>query len=250
MRTLYPTGWLRLFILGVILVFLAGCASMIPKLQLPPQEINLNIRAVDAVKVEEEVEKDHIAKSMVIPNEEGALSNLSFLCKNMAYIKIWGGLTVYDAQNLWNDIVILTEKHGVTEIHLFINSPGGDAFAGLALADEIQRAHNRGCKLIAHASGIVASAAVPVFAMCSERIASQDTVFMVHEAALWKYLAQEKVKDLKAQVKMMEILQKKYIGKLVQRSNLSFEEWAEKESKISYFTAQEAKEWGLVDKIE
>jgi len=236
-----------ILILGVILIF--ACAPTLQRIPSPPQEVNLNIKTSQG-EIEKDEEPDKIRRSMTVPNPEGSLSGLSFLCKGKGYATLWGGLTSYDAKNIWNDIVIMTAVHQITEIHLFINSPGGDAFSGLALADEITRAQNNGCKIIAHASGLVASAAVPIFAVCSERIAGEGTIFMVHEASVWKLFAQEQAKDLKAQVAMIEILEKKYIGQLVKHSKLSFDEWYNKQIQISYFTAEQAKEWGLVDRIE
>ena len=71
--------------------------------------------------------------------------------------------------------------------NLFIISPGGDAFSGLALADQIERVERKGFRVTAHASCIIASAAVPAFAVCDKRLAAPGTIFMVHEATLWKY---------------------------------------------------------------
>lgn len=206
---------------------------------------------VSSLSFAQDSSKDYeVMKSMSIPYEEGHLSDLSFTCEGKAYIKIFLGITTYDAQNFWNDIIVLTQKHKIFDIHIFINSPGGSVTAGLAIADQITKARNFGCKVTAHASGIVASAAVPIFAACDVRIAGEGTVFMVHEASLWKYLAEEKVKDLRAQVAMMELLEKNYIGKLVRHSKLTYDEWKAMEGQISYFTAEEAKRYGIVDIVE
>jgi len=235
-----------LFILAVILVFF-GCASMMPKLQLPPQEINLNIKGVDTVKVEEE--GDGIARSMKVQNKEGALSNLSFILGDRAYITIYGGLSVHDVLSAWKDLRIF--KHiGLFDVYMFINSPGGGAFDGLALANHIMTAQAEGFQITAYASGIIASAAVPVFAVCDERIAAPGTIFMVHETTLWKLYAQEKTKDLESQLTMMKLLQTSYLKTLADHSFLTIEEWKEKEGKTTWFSAEKAKSWGLVDRIE
>jgi len=195
-------------------------------------------------------DSNEVKKSMQVPYEEGSLSALSFVYANKAYIKLFSVLTVYDAQSLWNDMVIITEKYHITDIHIFISSPGGSAFAGLSLADQILAMKKIGCHITAHASGIIASAAVPVFAVCDHRIAGEDTFFMVHEASIWKLFAEEKVKDLEAQLAMMKLLEKSYINKLVKHSKLSFDEWKAMEGKTSYFTAEQAKEYGIVDEID
>jgi ATP-dependent Clp protease protease subunit len=166
-----------------------------------------------------------------------------------AIATIWSGISTSDVKNFWNDIQVLKSK-GITKLDVWINSPGGDAFQGLALADEIQAAQDQGLVITAYASGIVASAAVPIFAVCSFRYAKPSTIFMVHEAALWKWPGRETQSDIASQGKMMELLQRTYLNLLVSRSNLSFEEWQLLEAKTSWFGAKEALKYGLIDGIK
>ena len=254
MRTLsWPDGWWpKLFLLGVILVFIGpvgGCVTTMSKMQsLPPYEINLNIKGVDAVKVEEA--GDGIHQSMEVKNDQGSLTFFSFYCGDKLFTTIFSALSVGDVKNLWNDRIVTTETTDIREWHLFINSPGGDAFTGLALADEIEKAKNAGFTVIAHASGIVASAALPIFAVCNERIAGSGTIFMVHETSIWKWPGRETASDIRSQNELMDLLRERYITKMEQYSNLSKEEWEELGSKNTWFSAEQAQEWGLVDSIE
>ena len=186
---------------------------------------------------------------MEVPTLDSRLSNLSFITADSAYVQIFSSLSVADVTRLWKDLVLLKSESDVKTVHIFINSGGGDAFSGLALADEIERA-KKDFNVVCHASGIIASAAVPVFAVCDERIASPGTLFMVHESAMWKWPGRETASDIRAQNEMMDLLRERYIGILTERSNISKERWCEMESKTTYFTTEQAKEWGLVDKIE
>jgi ATP-dependent protease ClpP protease subunit len=135
-------------------------------------------------------------------------------------------------------------------VNLFINSSGGDAFSGLALADQIERAKRRGFHITAHASGIIASAAVPVFAVCDARLAAPGTIFMVHETSLWKWPGRETASDIRSQNELMQLLRERYIGKLAAYSKLDNAKWEELEHKTTWFSAEKAMDWGLVDKIE
>jgi len=185
----------------------------------------------------------------------GRLSQLSFIndAKTKAFVKVFSGLSVADVTRLWNDIVWLDENTEIREVELFINSPGGDAFSGLALADQIERAKRRGFTINAHASGIVASAAVPVFAVCSKRYVAYGTIFMVHEAALWKWPGRETASDIQSQNELMQLLRSQYIGKLVDNCNgkLDFEGWREMEKKTSWFSAEDAiDKYGIADEYE
>jgi ATP-dependent protease ClpP protease subunit len=243
----------RLVLVAVFILFLIGCATM-PNGQTPPQaqEVIVKVQATDPtkVKVVDKDEPDRVNRSMEVPNQEGHLSQLSFISKERAFVKIFSGLSVSDVTRLWNDLVVLENNTKIRDVSLFINSPGGDAFSGLALADQIERARRKGFRITAHASGIIASAAVPVFAVCNERFAAPGTIFMVHEAALWKWPGRETASDIRSQNDLMHLLRERYIGKLTANSRLDKNKWEELEKKTTWFSAEKAMDWGLVDKIE
>ena len=243
----------KVFVLVALGVFFVSCATVpANRTPPPPQEIVVKVQAVDPtnVTVKEETKADRVNKSMEVANPEGRLSQLSFISKDKAFVKIFSGLSVADVTRLWNDFVVLENNTDIRDVNLFINSPGGDAFSGLALADQIERARRKGFKVTAHASGIIASAAVPVFAVCDVRLAAPGTIFMVHEAALWKWPGRETASDIRSQNELMQLLRDRYIGKLAQNSKLTKAKWEKLEKKTTWFSAEKAKDWGLVDSIE
>ncbi len=238
----------RILCPAVFGALLLGCTTMGPR-PVPPPEVIVKFQAVEPANVEAKT-GDQINKSMEIHNPEGSLSQLSFISNDKAFVKIFSGLSVSDVTRLWNDLVFLENSTNIREVNLFINSPGGDAFSGLALADQIERAKRRGFHITAHASGIIASAAVPVFAVCDVRLAAPGTIFMVHEASLWKWPGRETASDIRSKNELMVLLRERYIGKLANYSKLDKEKWEELENKTTWFSAEKAKKWGLVDKIE
>lgn len=188
------------------------------------------------------------SKVMTVENPDLALSHLTSLSDTAAYMKIFSGLSVADTTRLWGDIIYLKEQTEIRDIYMFINSPGGSAFDGLAMADWIGYAQSEwGFTFHAQASGIIASAAVPVFAICKNKLAMPGTIFMVHEAALWKWPGRETASDIRSQNALMKILQHRYIKILVDNSNLTFAEWEEKEGRTTWFGVDQAEEWGLLD---
>ena len=242
----------NILLVTIFSIFLISCVTMpekTPSSSPPPQEVIVKVQATDPVKVEVS-NGNEIQRSMKIPNQEGSLSRMSFVLKDEAFIKIFSALTVGDVSSLWNDIVVLSNTTDIRNVNLFINSPGGDAFSGLALADQIERAKRKGFHITAHASGIVASAAVPVFAVCDRRLAAPGTIFMVHETSIWKWPGRETASDIRSQNRLMELIRDRYIGKLAYYTKLSKEEWEELEQKTTWFSAEQAKKWGLVDQIE
>jgi len=242
----------KLFILAALGVFLVSCATAPMNSTPPPQEGVVTLKASDPtqVTVKEEPKADRVNRSMEVANPEGRLSQLSFISNDKAFVKIFSGLSVADVTRLWNDLVVLENNTKIRDVNLFINSPGGDAFSGLALADQIERARRKGFTITAHASGIIASAAVPVFAVCDVRLAAPGTIFMVHEAALWKWPGRETASDISSQNELMHLLRDRYIGKLVDNSKLNKSKWEELEKKTTWFSANKALDWGLVDSIE
>jgi ATP-dependent protease ClpP protease subunit len=238
---------LKKYIILLCVSFLfVSCASL--QRTPEPQQVLIKVEASKPAKVS--VGNDQINKSMEVPNQEGHLSQLSFIANNRAFIKLFSGLSVSDVTRLWNDLVVLENNTTIRDVDLFINSPGGDAFSGLALADQIERARGKGFRINAHASGIVASAAVPVLAVCTKRYAAPGTIFMVHEAALWKWPGRETASDIRSQNELMHLLRERYIGKLCANSRLDKTKWEQLENKTTWFSAEKAMDWGLVDAIK
>ena len=237
-------------------LFFAACVSgpQTPVVSNAPQEIVLKIESnqpIEKINIEEP-SNDSVSRTMTVPNDEGELSMLSFISRDrtVAFIKLFSGIGVTDVTRFWNDVNLLRVNTDIRELVVFINSPGGDAFSGLVLADEIERAKSNGFKIIAHASGIIASAAVPVFAVCSERNASPGTIFMVHEASLWKWPGRETASDIRSQGELMDLLRERYMEKMIINTNKDLAFWEELEKRTTWFSAKTAMEWGLVDKIE
>ena len=241
----------RWVLAAVFGLFLISCATM-PAGPTQPHEVVVKVQAADPtkVKVSQNDNNERINKSMEVPNQEGHLSQLSFISKDQAFVKIFSGLSVSDVTRLWNDLCVLENNTNIRDVNLFINSPGGDAFSGLALADQIERARRKGFRITAHASGIIASAAVPVFAVCNKRFAAPGTIFMVHEAALWKWPGRETASDIRSQNELMSLLRERYISKLTANTKLDKGKWEELEKKTTWFSVEKALDWGLVDKIE
>ncbi|KKM84746.1 hypothetical protein LCGC14_1296140 [marine sediment metagenome] len=236
----------------LVLFLTVGCATTTSTRAPLQQEVIVKIQAVDPTKVEVSKNGEVIRKSMSIDNPNASLSRMSTIMGDLALVKLYSSLTVGDVGNLHNDVTYLYKMTNIRKMTVFINSPGGDAFSGLALADQLERAKRMGFEVTMEASGIVASAAVPVFASGTKgrRFAAPGTIFMVHEASIWKWPGRETASDIRSQGRLMDIIRDRYIEKMSANTILSKEDWEMLELKTTWFSAKEAKEWGLVDKIE
>lgn len=243
---MFRKGFLSMFMLVLmVLLMFGGCSKGIspaPK----PQEVLITVKADAPTNVNV---GDTVQKMMPMKNPGPELSNLSFIDQNVGYIKLWGGLSSYDSASLWNDLLIFEKVYKVKSISVYISSGGGSAFTGLSLADEIERI-SATIPVTTYASGIIASAAVPIYASGSKRISSKGTLFMVHPASSFKMFVEETEKDLSVQQTMFKLLKAKYIEKLVRHSKSSDAEWIKRESETTWFDAVQAKAWGLVDEIQ
>jgi len=73
---------------------------------------------------------------------------------------------------------------------------------------------------------------------------------MVHEISIWKWPGRKTASDIRSQNRLMNLLRERYIEKLAKYSKLGKADWEELEYKTTCFSAEEARNWGLVDNIE
>jgi len=251
----------KYLLIGIAFLMLFGCAANQPINTPAPEpvkaDITITIKQVGTkTQVVASVDgKEKIMKSMEVHNPGLKLSQLSAISNGKLFVKIFSGLSVADVTRMWNDLIYMENETELTDVEMFIDSPGGDAFSGLALADTIEKFKKKGFRFTAHATGIIASAAVPVFAVCDETRATPATIFMVHEAALWKWPGRETASDIRSQAALMNLLQTLYLNKLVANSGefdaegiaIDFKYWEVMEAQTSWFSVKKAAEMGILD---
>lgn len=119
------------------------------------------------------------------------------------------------------------------EINLNICSPGGDIYAGIAIAEKLRAC---GKRVNARVWGYAASAAFTIACACDFVEASPLTHFMVHSAYCWDGDVDDGCKH--ANASQLALIHRKNAG--YTEEDLSEDHW---------FTASEAQDFGLVDQI-
>ena len=114
----------RILLIAFSALLMVSCATMGTAPQNQPQEVVVKVQASEPAQVRVQ-NGEHINKSMEVPNQEGHLSQLSFISKDKAFVKIFSGLSVSDVTRLWNDLCVLENNTNIRDVSLFINSPGG-----------------------------------------------------------------------------------------------------------------------------
>lgn len=127
------------------------------------------------------------------------------------------------------------------EIYLFVNSEGGDLYAGLAAMDHIMTFPVPVHTVV---EGLVASAATLIAIAGVKRFIMPHAHMLVHQLSTGfcgKY--QEMVDDFKANKRLMSLMTKIY----VERTRLEKEEVKEMLGRESHFNAKKAIKHGFVD---
>jgi ATP-dependent protease ClpP protease subunit len=184
-------------------------------------------------------------------NTEGAgkLSGLTFVTPKGAYIFLFSGISVVDYRNIASDLQKIEDYTDIKDVTMKINSPGGSAFDGLSIAGLIETYRKKGFNIRAEGAGIIASAAVPIFVACKERVLSKGTMLMVHEAALFKWPGRESASTIKTQDQMMTMLGNRYIDFMVRNTTTPRIEWAKMIKETTWMLPEKAVELGMADSI-
>ncbi|WP_244135829.1 head maturation protease, ClpP-related [Burkholderia vietnamiensis] len=148
----------------------------------------------------------------------------------------WGGVS---AQSLVPQIRAI--KGGT--VHLRINSPGGDVFAAQAIVAAIR---DTGAKVVAHIDGYAASAATVIATAADEVEMSDGAMYMIHCA--WT-IAIGNSADLAATSALLDKTDGVIAGQYAKRSGKSIDDMKALMSAETWFTAEEAVEMGLADRI-
>jgi ATP-dependent Clp protease protease subunit len=132
------------------------------------------------------------------------------------------------------------------DIHFYINSPGGSVTATLALYDTMQFLE---CPINTYCIGICASGAAILLAAGTKgkRFALPHAKVMIHQP--WSQGIGGQASDV--EIEMKEILkEKKRLNEiLAHHTGRPLSDIETETERNRYFTAQEAKEFGLVDEV-
>ena len=128
-------------------------------------------------------------------------------------------------------------------LHIRLNSPGGDVFAAQAIVAAIR---DTGAKVIAHVDGFAASAATVIATAADEIEISDGALYMIHCA--WT-MAYGNATDIRETANLLEKCDGVIAGQYAKKSGKTPDEMMALMCAESWFTAQEAVDSGLIDRI-
>jgi ATP-dependent Clp protease protease subunit len=155
-------------------------------------------------------------------------------------------ITDMTAHLVIQQMLYLQYENRTQEIHFYINSPGGSVTATLAIYDTMQFLE---CPIATYCMGIAASGAAILLAAGSKgkRFALPHAKVMIHQP--WSQGIGGQASDV--EIEMREILkEKKRLNEILAKHTGKPLDVIEAETERNrYFTAGEAKEFGLVDDV-
>jgi ATP-dependent Clp protease, protease subunit len=129
------------------------------------------------------------------------------------------------------------------QVHLRINSPGGDVFAGIAIA-QLMREYKG--EIVAHVDGYAASAASIIAIAANKVVMAPASMMMIHKA--WTF-AMGNSDDLLATAELLEKIDGQLADTYAQRGSKSSADFLDMMAKETWFTPQEAIDAGLCDEM-
>lgn len=142
-------------------------------------------------------------------------------------------------------LLFLQMQDSKKDINIYINSPGGSVTAGLAIYDTMQFVT---CNVNTYCMGIAASMGAVL--LCAgtkgKRYALPNSDIMIHQVSGG---AQGQASDVERQVEFMFKLKKRLNRILSLHTGKPIEQVEKDADRDYYMTAEEAKEYGLVDEV-
>ncbi|HIY01425.1 MAG TPA: ATP-dependent Clp protease proteolytic subunit [Candidatus Blautia faecipullorum] len=134
------------------------------------------------------------------------------------------------------------------DIQLYINSPGGSVSAGFAIYDTMQYIK---CDVSTICIGLAASFGAFLLAGGSKgkRIALPNSQIMIHQPAIHGNGVQGQATDIKIMSDHMQKSKQRLNAILADNTGRSIQEIAVATERDNYMNAEEAKDFGLIDKI-
>ena len=151
----------------------------------------------------------------------------------------------YTANTLQAQLLYLDSTDPGKDISIYVNSPGGSVYAGLEIYDTMQFIQSDVCTIC---TGMAASMAAVLLVAGQEgkRSALPHSRVMIHQPMGG---AQGQASDIEITAREIQKLKNELYTIIAEHSHTDFDKvWADSDRDY-WMTAQEAKEYGMIDKI-
>ena len=157
-------------------------------------------------------------------------------------IDSWGGEWGVSAKEFAASLKALPAD--TTEIHLHINSPGGEVFEGITMMN-LLRQHD--AKVVAHVDGLAASAASFLAASADEVVMGENSQLMIHDA--WG-LCVGNAADMRDLAGRLDQISNNIASVYAKKGGGTVDEWRALMLAETWMSAEEAVTAGLADRTD
>lgn len=167
-----------------------------------------------------------------------------YTLKNEAdVIKVWvhGDISAWDIDA--TEIIAALQVANGKEVELRMLSGGGSVYQGLAMYNAL-KAHKG--KVVGIVDGMAASIATYVLLACDSIRMPENAMLMIHNPAIGAWGGE---KEINSALQQLQAATKTISEAYAEKSGQPLEEVLTAMEKETWFTAQAAKEWGLVDEV-
>jgi ATP-dependent Clp protease, protease subunit len=149
----------------------------------------------------------------------------------------------YDSTSA-KDVEEALKGSSANQITVRLNSPGGDVFDGIAIYNQLK---NHSAKVIVHVDGLAASAASLIAMAADELVMNTGSMLMIHEASTYAWGTKH---DIRKTLNALEGIDKSIADIYMTRFQGERSEIETMITNETWFTASEAVEMGLADKVD
>lgn len=149
------------------------------------------------------------------------------------------GFPFIEAKDLLYEI-----PHNATEINVYINSPGGDIFQGIAIYNQLKNHQAKVNVIIDSQAASIAS----IIAMAGDTITMRPGAFiMIHNG--WSRISAD-AEGLRAEANLLDKIKLEMAAIYATRSNKKPEDFIEPMNLETWFSGKEAVDFGLADRVD
>lgn len=162
-------------------------------------------------------------------------------------IYINGTLTDDYATSICTQMMLLERQNPETDIHLYINSPGGSVYGGLAILDTMNMITPKVCTSV---FGCAASMGAFLLAAGQQgkRSATENATIMIHQPIMSGFFNHQAT-DMDITNREMQRLKKLLNRRLAEFTGNDLDKIEHDVERDYFMTAEEALEYGLIDEI-
>ncbi len=155
------------------------------------------------------------------------------------------GINDYVANIIQAQLLFLESSDAKRDITLYVNSPGGSVYAGLGIYDTLQYVQP---EIAMICTGMAASMAAVL--LCAgtkgKRSALRHARVMIHQPMGG---AEGQASDIEITAKQIQLLKKELYEIIAQHSGKDYETVWKDSDRDYWMTAQEAKDYGMIDEV-